>query len=150
MRIACALVGVVACATTQTAGDTEVFVIDMVTQHCPIPELEAYFRFASVHLEAKTARALDALSRCLIDGPLNQAKIELVGYSDPTGSNRANERLSLRRAEEVARHLAGRGVPEARIVVKAGGELRDQKGARYARRVDIRLIDCAIDPNAKC
>ncbi len=141
-----------ACATTQKGGDedTQVFLLEVVTQHCKIPQLKTFFEFDSVHVGSDNHAALNALAKCLTDGPLNRAKIELIGHSDPVGPAGYNEKLSLRRAKEVARYLANRGVPDARISVRAAGVDEDAPANRMARRVDIRLIDCAIDPKRQC
>ena len=140
-----------ACATTQKSGDdTEVFLLEVVTQHCKIPELKTFFEFDSVQIDRANHDGLNALARCLTDGPLSASKVELVGHSDPMGPKRYNKKLSLRRAEEVARYLSKRGVPDERISVRAAGIDDDAPKRRLARRVDIRLIDCTIDPKQKC
>jgi outer membrane protein OmpA-like peptidoglycan-associated protein len=137
------------CATTQKSEDTEVFVFDVVTQHCRIPDLKTFFEFDSVQIDRADHADLNALAKCLTDGPLSGSKVELIGHSDPMGSKKYNKKLSLRRAEEVARYLAKRGVPDERISVRAAGEA-DGSPKHQARRVDIKLIDCTIDPKQKC
>lgn len=146
------LVGILAgaCATTQKPEDTDVYLIDIVTKHCKVPELKAYFKFDSARVDRTNHNSLDALAQCLIEGPLSQADIELVGHADPIGPNQYNDDLSLKRAREVARYLNGRGVPEVRIKVRAAGEDDRADDHKLARRVDIKLIDCTIDPAKKC
>ena len=140
-----------ACATTQAneSEDTEVFLLEVVTQHCRIPEMKAYFEFDSVQIDKANHESLNALAKCLTEGPLSASKIELIGYSDPKGSKKYNTKLSLRRAEQVKRYLAERGVPDSRISVRAAGEAEAPE-RRMARRVDIKLLDCTIDPTQKC
>jgi flagellar motor protein MotB len=149
VRLAPIALLLLACATTQSGDDTEVFLFDVVTQHCAIPDLKAFFEFDSIQIDRSDHADLNALARCLTDGPLSASKVELVGHSDPMGSRRYNAKLSLRRAEEVARYLAKRGVPDERISVRAAG-IDDVVPKRKARRVDIKLIDCTIDPKQKC
>jgi outer membrane protein OmpA-like peptidoglycan-associated protein len=152
VRLVLFALGLAACATTQTntaEEDTEIHLLEVVTQHCRIPDMKAYFEFDSVQIARANHESLNALAQCLTDGPLSASKIELVGYSDPMGSKKYNAELSLRRAKEVARYLVGRGVPEARIAVRSAGEA-DVRVRKMARRVDIRLIDCTIDPTQKC
>lgn len=140
-----------ACATTQkNKEDTEVYLIDIVTKHCKVPELKAYFKFDSARVDRTNHRSLDALATCLIEGPLSKADIELVGHADPIGPNKYNDELSLKRAKEVARYLSGRGVSDVRIRVRAAGEDDRANDHRLARRVDIKLIDCTVDPSKKC
>lgn len=60
-------------------------------------------------------------------------RIRVTGYADPSGAARANEVLSLQRAENVAAALARAGVPRDRIEVEARGATED------GRRVEIAL-----------
>ena len=60
----------------------------------------------------------------------------MTGYADPSGETRANQELSLRRADAVAGALQASKRPAARIRIAAGGA---STGAtvREARRVEI-------------
>jgi outer membrane protein OmpA-like peptidoglycan-associated protein len=51
-----------------------------------------------------------------------QAPVYVCGYTDSTGGDELNERLSLRRAEAVATHLASRGVDRSRLKSRGFGE----------------------------
>jgi outer membrane protein OmpA-like peptidoglycan-associated protein len=75
------------------------------------------------------------------------AKVELDGYTDSTGTEQYNQRLSERRAEAVRRYLIKEGaVDEARISAKGYGESRPiasnktKKGRAENRRVEIIII----------
>ncbi|MBL7988381.1 MAG: PD40 domain-containing protein [Chlorobi bacterium] len=74
------------------------------------------------------------------------AKIEIVGHTDPVGSDEFNIGLGRRRAEFIRRELIKRGVPERLLAVRTEGERRpisqranesqDQYHARL-RRVEL-------------
>jgi outer membrane protein OmpA-like peptidoglycan-associated protein len=71
------------------------------------------------------------------------ATIDVEGHTDELGTREYNQGLSERRAEAVARYLAGRGVPRARLVVRGFGADRpvtpgpDEESRRHNRRVEI-------------
>ena len=50
--------------------------------------------------------------------------LDVVGHTDRTGSDRANDRLSMRRAEAVRAELRRAGVAAASITVRGAGESR--------------------------
>ena len=49
-------------------------------------------------------------------------QIQVTGYTDRSGSPGYNQRLSERRANNVAKALAAQGVPPAQMVVSGRGE----------------------------
>jgi outer membrane protein OmpA-like peptidoglycan-associated protein len=51
-----------------------------------------------------------------------QVQIQVTGYTDRSGSPGYNQRLSERRANNVARALAALGVPKAQMIVGGRGE----------------------------
>lgn len=63
--------------------------------------------------------------------------IQVTGYADPAGSERYNQRLSLRRANVVAAELARGGVPRSTIVVSGAGETSSGPTPGRERRVEI-------------
>ncbi len=76
----------------------------------------------------------------------NTGIIELVGHTDPVGTDPFNLDLGRRRAEFVRRELVKRGVPSGRLVVRSEGETRplppvaDEKEELYharLRRVEL-------------
>jgi outer membrane protein OmpA-like peptidoglycan-associated protein len=62
------------------------------------------------------------------------ARINVIGYTDPSGPASLNEALSLQRAENVAAALARAGVSPELIDVQARGAAR---AAEDGRRVEI-------------
>jgi outer membrane protein OmpA-like peptidoglycan-associated protein len=72
-------------------------------------------------------------------------RIRVEGHTDSTGTRKANEELSLRRADSVKRILLGRGVKETQISALGLGEERpiaDNKtadGKKQNRRVEVHI-----------
>jgi outer membrane protein OmpA-like peptidoglycan-associated protein len=65
------------------------------------------------------------------------APVQVVGYTDPSGSAGYNQRLSLRRANAVAAELQSDGVPQSALVVSEQGESSKEPTPGQDRRVDV-------------
>jgi outer membrane protein OmpA-like peptidoglycan-associated protein len=65
------------------------------------------------------------------------ARIEVVGYADPSGSAAANEALSRRRAENVAAALERAGVSAQLLDVQSRGASAAPRDVAGGRRVDV-------------
>jgi outer membrane protein OmpA-like peptidoglycan-associated protein len=79
-----------------------------------------YFSLGGADLSADTRRALDAT---VVDVKrLSSMRVNVIGYTDTSGSSDANEQLSMRRAETVADELVAQGVPRDMIDVRGRGE----------------------------
>ena len=74
------------------------------------------------------------------------AKLEVIGYTDITGSEKLNLKLSLVRANSVKKYLVKKGVAADRIVtqglgpVNPVGDNKTIKGRALNRRVEIRSV----------
>jgi len=77
------------------------------------------FQFASIRFTLKGEKAAAHLLEHLKGAKV--ATVKLVGHTDPVGSDAANARLSLRRAEAVRRYLVENGY-EGEIIVDGKGE----------------------------
>ena len=72
--------------------------------------------------------------------------LELVGRTDPTGSDSANQALSRERADAVLRVLAARGVPAGVTTVRALGTTQPLPGSDPAERARInRSVSFAVN-----
>ena len=75
----------------------------------------------------------------------DQNSIEIVGYTDSTGSRAHNIELSQRRAQNVAAYLTAQGVPAARLSTRAAGPdapiatNATAAGPAQNRRVEVNL-----------
>lgn len=75
----------------------------------------------------------------------NQNSIEIVGYTDSTGSRQHNMDLSLRRAQSVTSYLTSQGVDASRVSTRGMGPDQpvasnaDVNGRAQNRRVEVNL-----------
>jgi cytochrome c553 len=102
----------------------------------------ASFVAGSAKLKTKSVKALDEVVAFLDQHP--EAKLELIGYSDSTGSAKKNKELSLARAVTVKKYLVKKGVAANRITTAGEGpanpigDNKTKTGRAMNRRVDIR------------
>ena len=79
--------------------------------------------------------------------------IDVYGFTDTTGSDALNQRLSEQRAQAVADYIAARGVARSRIATQGFGEQYDYLRVKTAdgvaeplnRRVEIKIIPISQD-----
>lgn len=105
---------------------------------------KAYFEFDSADLDLNSNQTLSEVATCLTTGPLSGRKVELVGHTDPRGTDAYNKELGRSRAESVREFLLSQGLPSTSLMTRSVGE-RDAETAEpsdwaYERRVDIRLL----------
>ena len=94
---------------------------------------------------------LDSVAESLIKYP--NSLIDVYGFTDTTGSEALNQRLSEQRAQAVADYLVARGVARARIDTRGYGEAYDYLRVKTAdgvdepmnRRVEIKIIPVSQD-----
>lgn len=95
--------------------------------------------------------SLNSVAESLIRYP--NSLIDVYGFTDTTGSDALNQRLSEQRARAVADYLAARGVARARLETRGFGESYDQLRVKTAdgvdeplnRRVEIKIIPISQD-----
>ncbi|WP_187305569.1 OmpA family protein [Neolewinella marina] len=100
-------------------------------------ELRVLFAFESHELDAAATTAL----RQLLDGldPDRISEVVISGYTDETGTNAYNLKLSERRAGAVARYLQEQGIPAELIRVSGRGEIPGGRDRRANRKVDLEI-----------
>ncbi|NQX93917.1 MAG: OmpA family protein [Erythrobacter sp.] len=94
---------------------------------------------------------LDTVADSLIKYP--NSLVDVYGFTDTTGSDALNQRLSEQRAQSVADYLAARGVARSRFATRGFGESYDQLRIKTAdgvdeplnRRVEIKIIPISQD-----
>lgn len=110
-----------------------------IARICEIPEPK--FPFDSSKIKDRHDEHLDALARCMTEGPLKGEDITLVGHADKRGPKPYNMALGQRRAGSVAEYLKDYGVAASRIVTSSMGELKADgttpEGYQQDRRVDV-------------
>lgn len=83
---------------------------------------DALFAFGKATLKTGEANSeLDGLAAKLKEAKQVES-VQLLGYTDRIGSDKANEKLSLKRAEAVRDYLVGQGVPQDVIKVEGRGK----------------------------
>ncbi|WP_299195597.1 OmpA family protein [uncultured Erythrobacter sp.] len=95
--------------------------------------------------------SLNSVADSLIRYP--NSLIDVYGFTDTTGSDALNQRLSEQRARSVADYLAARGVARARLETRGYGESYDYLRVKTAdgvdeplnRRVEIKIIPISQD-----
>lgn len=99
------------------------------------------FEIDSAELSFGAQSTFDKIANVFKD--YDKTAIHVVGHTDSSGSDAYNQKLSERRASEVAKYLSSRGVDSSRILTWGRGESEpvasnDTKAGRARnRRVDI-------------
>jgi outer membrane protein OmpA-like peptidoglycan-associated protein len=102
------------------------------------------FIVGSAKLKSKTIKTLEEVVG--FAGQHHDAKLELIGYTDTSGSAKLNQRLSLARAETVKKYLVKKGVPASQIAAKGEGpanpiaDNKTKEGRAKNRRVEIHSV----------
>jgi outer membrane protein OmpA-like peptidoglycan-associated protein len=113
-----------------------------ITKACNVKPTESFFAFDSASISEGTGDALHLVADCVRTGALAGKELELVGHTDPRGSDEYNKELGISRAESVARYLRDYGVPTTQIEIASVGEAEASPDAAdwpLDRRVDIRI-----------
>jgi peptidoglycan-associated lipoprotein len=118
---------------------------DEIRRACGIDEADAFFAFDSARLREQDQRVLGKLAECFSTGPLKGREMRLVGHADPRGDEEYNMLLGERRAENVKKYIAKKGLAEDKMSITSRGEMdaegTDEAGWSKDRRVDIVLAD---------
>lgn len=105
------------------------------TEQKTLREVSVYFGWNKTDL---TASARLELSKLLPELKANPAAtIRIVGWTDGTGSERANASMSLRRAESVKAYLTEHGIAADKITTAGNGVDKQATDNAKARRADI-------------
>ena len=102
---------------------------------------DAGFASGSAHLNPKLQPALDQLAAGLQQNPTET--VQIIGYTDSTGSDALNNTLSQNRAQSVASYLVSRGVQGQRVATQGLGSQNPVgsndtvEGRAMNRRVEV-------------
>ncbi len=105
---------------------------------------DALFNFDKAVIRPDAKSKLDDLV-----GKIKGVNLEVViaiGHADRIGSDRYNQKLSVRRAESVKAYLVSRGIPANRIYTEGKGEKQPVKACPAMPRA--KLIEC-LQPNRR-
>jgi OOP family OmpA-OmpF porin len=114
----------------------------------PAPEVvvisDVNFEFNKATLTPRAEKILDETANLLLRQP--NARYQVNGYTDNTGSVAYNQGLSERRAKAVRDYQVSRGVPASQLITRGLGESdpvatnTTRDGRALNRRVEMRLI----------
>lgn len=128
-----------------SAPKRPVNVSDEIRRLCSLPEPKdaPRFDFDTSDVVGDDRTTLQALAKCMTDGPLKGRSVRLVGRADPRGEQEYNMALGAKRSSNVKQYMTSLGIGDARLLQTSRGEL-DAKGTdedtwRLDRRVDIEL-----------
>jgi outer membrane protein OmpA-like peptidoglycan-associated protein len=114
-----------------------------VTRHVEL-SADALFAFNKATLSQQGEAALDKFLQDLHGASVSS--IQVIGHTDPLGSDAYNMQLSERRANAVAQYLASRGVPADRIRAEGRGEaelkVTSEECAAQGAKTRPALIQC--------
>ncbi|MCP4956794.1 MAG: OmpA family protein [Photobacterium aquimaris] len=124
-------------------GDPEPSVHIVQAEIVTLNELngQALFAFDSAQLSSEIEVNFASILERLKSNPIS--KLIIVGHTDSQGSEKYNERLSLRRAQSVANYFESNGIEMSRIQVEGRGEtdpIADNntlEGRSINRRVEL-------------
>lgn len=109
------------------------------------------FASGSATINSAFYNSLDSVADSLIRYP--NSLIDVYGFTDTTGSDALNQRLSEQRAQAVADYLVRKGVARGRIATRGYGESYDYLRVKTAdnvneplnRRVEIKITPISED-----
>ncbi len=112
----------------------------------PAPVFEnIYFNENKTNIDPLAAKALDRDGEILKENP--NIKVEIGGHTDSLGSEKANQKISEKRAESVKKYLMDKfNISGDRMVVKGYGSTKPiadnstKEGRAKNRRVEIRIL----------
>lgn len=103
-----------------------------------------YFEFRSYKLLRDSKYELNRIIRLMKENPT--LKVEISGHTDNIGSDQANNKLSMQRAQSVVAYLINKGIGRDRLVSKGYGKKKPiatnktEDGRRENRRVEIEVL----------
>src|ERR1043165_9661175 len=135
-------------AAKTVAASPHVGVSDDLAAACKLRFAEAHapkFGFDDSVLLPGDRDVLQQVAECLTKGPLKGHGVQLVGRTDPRGTDEYNLGLGSQRAQSVKTYLERLGVPSARLSSTTKGEIgaagTDETGWQRDRRVDLELMN---------
>lgn len=102
------------------------------------------FDTGSAKLKKAASKQLNGVVEFAVAYP--DAKLEVIGFTDITGSDKQNTRLSVERAESVKKYLVKSGIAANRILAKGQGSAnpisdnKTKEGRAQNRRVEIHSV----------
>jgi outer membrane protein OmpA-like peptidoglycan-associated protein len=134
-----------AATNTRSSTMSGVYLDPEIARLCSIASPTSFFEFDSAAIESAENSGLLAVATCVNTGPLKGRQIQLVGHTDPRGTDDHNTQLGKSRADSVMQYLANKGGVQADRMLalsegEEGADPGNADGWPYDRRVEIRLV----------
>ncbi|HNW30684.1 MAG TPA: OmpA family protein, partial [Spirochaetota bacterium] len=103
-----------------------------------------YFEFRSYKLLKESKYELNRIIRLMKENPT--LKVEISGHTDNIGTDQANNKLSMQRAQSVVEYLINKGIGKGRLVGRGYGKKKpiatnkSEEGRKENRRVEIEVL----------
>jgi outer membrane protein OmpA-like peptidoglycan-associated protein len=103
-----------------------------------------YFEFKKYKLLKESKYELNRIIKLLKDNPT--MRVEISGHTDNIGSDTANQKLSMQRAQAVIEYLVNNGIAKGRLEAKGYGKQKpiatnkSDEGRQENRRVEIEVL----------
>lgn len=125
--------------------DTLLFFLNPIKEGIRVRINNLYFATNKTYILPESEAALSDLATFLLDNP--SVSIMITGHTDAIGSDEANMRLSIGRAQAVRSNLIQRGVDGERIAFQGKGESEPiadndtEEGRAQNRRVEFEIVN---------
>lgn len=133
--------------TDEPRAAIDVVVTEEVRVACRLQthERAPRFSFDGPRLRPNGDDVLGAIARCLAMDSLSDRALQIVGFTDPRGTDDYTDKLGLHRADAAKQYLIEHGVVGERIAITSRGS-RDSKGKdeatwQHDRRVEVSLAE---------
>ena len=134
---------VVVAAPKEVPPPPSIVVSKDIQDACGLAEPKAYFGYNSSKLRQQDQTFLKSLARCFSAGPLEKREMQLVGHTDPRGSEAYNHALGQQRANSVKTAMLSLGLRSSQIAASSRGKQDaagyDEVGWARDRRVEAKL-----------
>jgi OmpA-OmpF porin, OOP family len=103
-----------------------------------------FFEFRSYKLLKESKYELNRIIRLMKENPT--MKVEISGHTDNVGTDKANQKLSMQRAQSVVTYLVENGIARERLTAKGYGKSKpiasnnSDEGRQENRRVEIEVL----------
>jgi OOP family OmpA-OmpF porin len=110
-------------------------------------EADSLFDFDQYSIRPDSRHHLDELVAKL-EG-VNYGEVIAVGFADPIGTEKYNQRLSERRAAAVKRYLVSKGIPPDRIKIEGRGRTEEYASFKSCRGLRKQKLIACLQPNRR-
>ncbi len=123
---------------------------ELIKKNCTKPVMEdkwvlfgVNFDFNKSTIRPDSYPILDNSVEILMNNP--DVKVEIQGHTDQVGSDEANDKLSLERAEAVKQYLVSKGIAPERLTIAGKGKREllfkemDEQSRYYNRRIEFHV-----------